>query len=131
MGAAWRLGVHDNRALLHEEGLRVYHAHPSGNYGGPTPLGFSLLLAVRPRDVSSSSIIPLPDDARRKEEDDKTTSMGVTPSEVKGKQQDKGQVIASNSISFAPLRHLCASPGHVCAHAYLPKMFWYVQSMGS
>jgi len=111
MGAAWRLGVHGIPALLHEEGLRFHHDHLLSSYGDPTPLGFGLLLAARPRGVSNSGSIPLRDDAQRKEEDDKTTSMGVTPAEVKSMQQDKGQVNASNSTSFAALRYLCASRG--------------------
>ena len=31
---------------------------------------------------------------------------------------------------FGTLRHLCASPEHVYAHAYLLKLFCYVQSKG-
>ena len=30
----------------------------------------------------------------------------------------------------AQLRHLCASPWHVCAHAYLPKWFGTSQHVG-
>ena len=105
MGAAWRLRVHDNHALLHEEGLRVHHDHLPGSYGDPTPLGFGLLLAARPRGVSSFGITPLRDDAQSKEEDDITTSMGVTLAEVKGKQQDKGQVSASKQLDL-----LCRAP---------------------